>query len=94
MIQPKLPRFLRKGDEASLAASLMNMSAEEVKGVVRLELVNPMDETVVWQAVQDFQVEAGTTGRIRFTFPWTMDCEVLICRMKAEAGEFNYGEQH
>lgn len=94
MIQPNLPRFLRKGDEASLAASLMNMSAEEVKGVVRLELVNPMDETVVWQAVQDFQVEAGKTGSIRFTFPVNMDCEVLICRMKAEAGEFSDGEQH
>lgn len=94
MIQPNLPRFLRKGDEASLAASLMNMSAEEVKGVVRLELVNPMDETVVYQAVQDFQVKAGETGSVRFTFPVNMDGEVLICRMKAEAGEFSDGEQH
>lgn len=94
MIQPNLPRFLRKGDEASLAASLINMSAEEVKGVVRLELVNPMDESVVYQAVQDFQVKAGETGSVRFTFPVNMDGEVLICRMKAEAGEFSDGEQH
>ncbi|WP_418835320.1 alpha-2-macroglobulin family protein [Phocaeicola plebeius] len=94
MIQPNLPRFLRRGDEASLAASLMNLSTEEVKGTVRLELVNPMDESVVYQAVQDFQVKAGETGSVRFTFPVNMDGEVLICRIKAEAGEFSDGEQH
>ena len=94
MIQPNLPRFLRKGDETSLAASLINLSTEEVKGAVRLELVNPMDESVVYQAVQDFQVKAGETGSVRFTFPVNMDGEVLICRMKAEAGEFSDGEQH
>ena len=94
MIQPNLPRFLRRGDETSLAASLINLSMEEVKGAVRLELVNPMDESVVYQAVQDFQVKAGETGSVRFTFPVNMDGEVLICRMKAEAGEFSDGEQH
>ena len=94
MIQPNLPRFLRKGDETSLAASLINLSTEEVKGAVRLELVNPMDESVVYQAVQDFQVKAGETGSVRFTFPVNMDGEVLICRIKAEAGEFSDGEQH
>ena len=94
MIQPNLPRFLRRGDETSLAASLINLSTEEVKGAVRLELVNPMDESVVYQAVQDFQVKAGETGSVRFTFPVNMDGEVLICRMKAEAGEFSDGEQH
>lgn len=94
MIQPNLPRFLRKGDETSLAASLINLSTEKVKGAVRLELVNPMDESVVYQAVQDFQVKAGETSSVRFTFPVNMDGEVLICRMKAEAGEFSDGEQH
>ena len=94
MIQPNLPRFLRRGDETSLAASLINLSTEEVKGAVHLELVNPMDESVVYQAVQDFQVKAGETGSVRFTFPVNMDGEVLICRMKAEAGEFSDGEQH
>lgn len=94
MIQPNLPRFLRKGDETSLAASLINLSTEEVKGAVSLELVNPMDESVVYQAVQDFQVKSGETGSVRFTFPVNMDGEVLICRMKAEAGEFSDGEQH
>ena len=94
MIQPNLPRFLRKGDETSLAASLINLSTEEVKGAVSLELVNPMDESVVYQAVQDFQVKSGETGSVRFTFPVNMDGEILICRMKAEAGEFSDGEQH
>lgn len=94
MVQPNLPRFLRQGDEASLAASLMNLSTEEVEGKVRLELVNPVDGNVVYQSVQDFQVKAGETGSVRFAFPVDTDCEVLICRMQAEAGEFSDGEQH
>ena len=94
MVQPNLPRFLRRGDEASLAASLMNLSAEEVKGKVRLELVNPVDGSVVYQSAQDFLVKAGETGSVRFTFPVDMNCELLVCRMKAEAGEFSDGEQH
>ena len=53
-----------------------------------------MDESVVYQAVQDFQVKAGETGSVRFTFPVNMDGEVLICRMRAETGEFSDGEQH
>ena len=95
MLQPNLPRFLRRGDEASLAASLINLSTEEVKGKARLELVNPVDGSVVYQSAQDFLVKAGETGSsVRFVFPVKTDCEVLICRMKAEAGEFSDGEQH
>lgn len=94
MIQPNLPRFLRQGDKASLAASLMNLSTEEVKGKARLELVNPVDGNVLYQSAQDFQVKAGETGSVCFGFPVDTDCEVLICRMQAEAGEFSDGEQH
>lgn len=94
MVQPNLPRFLRRGDEASLAASLINLSTEEVKGKARLELVNLVDGSVVYQSAQDFLVKAGETGSVRFVFPVKTDCEVLICRMKAEAGEFSDGEQH
>lgn len=94
MVQPNLPRFLRRGDEASLAASLMNLSTEEVRGKVRLELVNPVDGSVVYQSAQDFLVKAGETDSVCFAFPVDMDCEVLICRMQAEAGEFSDGEQH
>jgi len=94
MLQPNLPRFLRRGDEASLAASLMNLSTEEVKGKARLELVNPMDGSVIYQSAQDFLVRAGETGSVCFAFPVKTDCEVLICRMQAEAGEFSDGEQH
>ena len=94
MVQPNLPRFLRQGDEASLAASLVNLSPEEVEGKVKLELVNPIDGSMVYQSAQNFQVKVGETGSVRFAFPVDTDCEVLICRMQAEAGEFSDGEQH
>ena len=41
MLQPNMPRFVRVGDKANIAASLMNLSDKGVKGTVRMELFNP-----------------------------------------------------
>lgn len=38
MLQPNMPRFVRVGDKANIAASLMNLSDKGVKGTVRMEL--------------------------------------------------------
>ena len=40
MLQPNMPRFVRVGDKANIAASLMNLSDKGVKGTVRMELFN------------------------------------------------------
>ena len=41
MLQPNMPRFVRVGDNVNVAASLVNLSDKEVKGVARLELFVP-----------------------------------------------------
>ena len=47
MLQPNMPRFVRVGDKANIAASLMNLSDKGVKGTVRMELFNPETEKVL-----------------------------------------------
>lgn len=48
MLQPNMPRFVRVGDKANIAASLMNLSDKGVKGIVRMELFNPETEKVFY----------------------------------------------
>lgn len=93
MLQPNMPRFVRVGDEASVAASLVNLSEGTVNGTVRMELFNPETEKVVYSRKQPFAVGAGGTASVRFTFEVDGACQVLACRMVADGGTFSDGEQ-
>ena len=68
MLQPNMPRFVRVGDKANIAASLMNLSDKGVKGTVRMELFNPETEKVFYSQKQKFDVKGGETGHVNFTF--------------------------
>lgn len=59
MLQPNMPRFVRVGDKANIAASLMNLSDKGVKGTVRMELFNPETEKVFYSQKQKFDVKGG-----------------------------------
>lgn len=63
MLQPNMPRFVRVGDKANIAASLMNLSDKGVKGTVRMELFNPETEKVFYSQKQKFDVKGGETGQ-------------------------------
>lgn len=67
MLQPNMPRFVRVGDKANIAASLMNLSDKGVKGTVRMELFNPETEKVFYSQKQKFDVKGGETGHVNFT---------------------------
>ena len=94
MVQPNLPRFIRMGDVSSLAASLVNLSMEEIAGTVRMELIDPMTQQIVYRQEQSFKVGEGETGVVQFNYQVTEAYDVLTCRVVAEAGEFSDGEQH
>ena len=94
MVQPNLPRFVRVGDVSTLAASLVNLSMKTVVGKVRMELIDPMTEQVVFKQVRDFEVAEGETDVAQFNYKVVDHYDVLVCRVVAEAGEFTDGEQH
>lgn len=94
MVQPNLPRFVRVGDASSLAVSLVNLSMDGVEGKVRMELVDPMTERIVFKQVREFKVAEGETGVAQFDYKVLDQYDVLVCRVVAEAGEFSDGEQH
>ena len=93
MLQPNMPRFVRVGDKANIAASLMNLSDKGVKGTVRMELFNPETEKVFYSQKQKFDVKGGETGHMNFTFEVSDKYAVMACRMVADGDTFSDGEQ-
>ena len=93
MLQPNMPRFVRVGDKANIAASLMNLSDKGVKGIVRMELFNPETEKVFYSQKQKFDVKGGETGHVNFTFEVSDKYAVMACRMVADGDTFSDGEQ-
>lgn len=93
MLQPNMPRFVRVGDKANIAASLMNLSDKGVKGTVRMELFNPETEKVFYLQKQKFDVKGGETGHVNFTFEVGDKYAVMACRMVADGDTFSDGEQ-
>ena len=93
MLQPNLPRFVRVGDQVNVAASLMNLSDKDVKGVVKMELFVPETEKIILSQKRPFEVKAGETGKVSFQFNVSDKYEGFAVRMVADGGLFSDGEQ-
>jgi hypothetical protein len=94
MLRPNMPRFLRWGDKAVIASSVVNQSEEALKGGVRMRLINPATGDVVLTMEKPFAVEAGKTTSVDFGFDvkeeWSdLDCEVIAMSGNVSDGEKN-----
>ena len=94
MVQPNMPRFLRVGDKATISTRIINTADRDIRGQVAIILINPDDNTVVWQDTRIFEVMAGKTINAAFSYEPTGDYPLLICKMVANADGFSDGEQH
>lgn len=94
MVQPNMPRFVRKGDRTVIAASLVNLSMDKIEGNAAIKLYDSVTEEVVYDYQQPFSVAEGTTGVVRFDCQIPDTYDMLVCRITAEAGEYSDGEQH
>lgn len=94
MLTPNLPRFVRVGDRASVAASIANLTGKNLSGgTVSFILFDPMTEKVISTQKQKFSIEAGKTIGVGFGFTVSDQYNVLGCRMIADGGAFSDGEQ-
>lgn len=96
MVQPNVPRFVRKGDKVSISARLFNTSEKDVTGTARLSLLNPEDEKEVYHQTVKYNVKKGETSAVSFTFDMDkIDNDgLLICRVVASGRGYSDGEQH
>ena len=93
MLQPNYPRFVRMGDHVVMKASLHNLSMEKVSGTARLELSEPETGKQILATDQLFSVDEGSSATVAFAFDVPDDCNLLVCKMTADGGNFSDGEQ-
>ena len=102
MIQPNMPRFIREGDQAVIAARIFNTGEKALKGKALLRLKDPMTEQVVFEQQQDFAVEVDGTTSVSFAFSTavansqlsTLHSQLLVCQVIASCEGASDGEQH
>ena len=94
MIQPNMPRFLRTGDKATIAARLFNTSEKAASGTATMLLIDPETEKTMFTQSRNFSVNAGETGSVAFDFQPDGSTPIYICKIIASGKTFSDGEQH
>ncbi|MDE6807391.1 MAG: alpha-2-macroglobulin, partial [Prevotella sp.] len=95
MIQPNVPRFIRVGDQAAISARVFNTGEKTVNGTVRMELIDPETEKVVYADEQPLEVAADSTFAISFHYVSTEQTpSLLIAKLMVSGEDFSDGEQH
>ena len=94
MLRPNMPRFVRWGDEVVLASSVINQSEKPLSGAVRMRLIDPVTEQVVLGQEKAFDVEAGKTVGVDFSFDVKEEWNDLDCEIIAMSGNVSDGEKN
>ena len=93
MVQPNMPRFLREGDKATIVVKLFNTSDKKVSGNARMQILEPETNKVVWQKMQNYQIDAEGSATISFDVQGLKE-GVYINKVVAAGNGYSDGEQH
>lgn len=94
MVQPNMPRFVRVGDDVSIVARIVNKTDGVIDGKAVLELIDPESGKVVYSDKQSFEVGAGLTGSVKYSFKPDAEYQLLICQITAGNDVFSDGERN
>lgn len=95
MIQPNMPRFVRMGDRATIAARIFNTGEQTVSGTARLVLLDAETEKVIAQSAAPVSVAPDSTVSVSFTCqPRQSWPSLLVARISVGGKTFSDGEQH
>jgi len=99
MVRPYVPRFLREGDEATLAVVVNNKSDKAMSGELVVELFEPETNAPLNQSFglaeprRAFHVPAQGLVKLEFALKAPMALGMVALKAVAKAGEFSDGEQ-
>ena len=100
MIQPNMPRFVRKGDQLTLSARVMSTSQRIETGTARIELVDPATEKVVFTQQKSYELQPEATDVVTFAIDMVQllkahpKLSLLVVRFTAKGKNYSDGEQH
>lgn len=95
MVMPNVPRFVRIGDKASIAARIVNTTDKSITTTVKMQIVDPETDKQVSLQTRKIKIAANSTENAVFNF--SADTEMpslLVCRISAEGKDYSDGEQH
>ena len=93
MVRSNMPRFLRQGDKATLAATVQNATDEAAACDAVIELFDPRTNEVY--ATRKFNLQLGGNGSEAVTIDWQVPDTIAMVgfRIKAANSTFGDGEQ-
>ncbi|CAG4989743.1 hypothetical protein DYBT9275_00363 [Dyadobacter sp. CECT 9275] len=101
MVQPNVPRFLREGDRITFPAKVVNLTDQELKGTVSLQLIDYESNGTVDVLFQNtvpskpFTVPAGQSILVQFPLSVPQGfTKVIGLRVVAKAGNRADGEEN
>lgn len=94
MVNPALPRFIRRGDEVELPVSVSNLKPEAVNATLHLLLTDALTGKTIQKESQAIKLQGNGSQTFGFTYHATADAPMLICRITAEGKGFSDGEEH
>ncbi len=93
MVSPNLPRFVRQGDEATIATAIQNQSDTPQEGTIHFELFDPYTDKVIHSGQSAFIINPGNSRTVDYTFTAPAGTELLGFRVKASTRQYSDGEQ-
>lgn len=93
MVKSSLPRFLRQGDSAQLAASLQNSTDEALDCDAVIELFNPRTGDIIERKAFKENIVANGTNTLKINWEVPDTVPFVGFRIKAATGDFGDGEQ-
>ncbi len=94
MVRPNMPRFVRWGDKASIASSIINQSDRTLEGTARMRMLSSATGEELLVSYLPFSVEAGKTARVEFSFDVLESYGDLDCEITAVCGNNSDGEKN
>ena len=97
MVRPNLPRFLREGDQVTIASDISNLSKTIIDGTVQMECFDPatnQTNITIPESSQSFHLEAEKTTTVSWTFQVPSGIDLTALKIVARSSEFSDGEQH
>ncbi len=94
MVQPNVPRFVRMGDRAQIAARIFNTTEKNVSGTAKLELIDPETDKVVVSQSKNYSIDAKGSETAIFEVNADDMPALMVCRVTASGKGYSDGEQH
>lgn len=94
MISPNMPRFVRTGDHATIAATVTNLTDKAISANVSFTLIDPVTEEKIMTQQKPVMLEAKKSEGVSFDFTVTDRYDLMTVRMIAAGDNFSDGEEH